>query len=331
MAGSRNPADPRNLLFKAYIEFVELVQPRYVLIENVHGITVEHGRKSRKVRRSPGRRPLAYSERITLALKRIGYLFPQQETVSASAFGVPQRRPRVFFFAERTPDGGRDTSVDFFKELYKSRRRFLTAKRLPIDREVHVQEAISDLLERHGRVPCCDPESPSGFWQGVYGSPEYDFQRLLRNGHRAGQAADSHRFVNHRDETRNRFQRIRASFRSGVSLSADERATLDMAKHVVVPLRGDQVGHTLTTLPDDYVHYCEPRILTPREYARLQTFPDSFILRGKYTTGGDRRKRECPRYTQIGNAVPPLLAEAIGRTLRRIARQPNARSFEAAP
>jgi DNA (cytosine-5)-methyltransferase 1 len=71
----------------------------------------------------------------------------------------------------------------------------------------------------------------------------------------------------------------------------------------------------LTTLPDDIIHYSEPRILTVRECARLQSFPDWFEFRGKYTTGGERRVHECPRYTQVGNAVPPLLGEAIGKAL----------------
>ena len=79
------------------------------------------------------------------------------------------------------------------------------------------------------------------------------------------------------------------------------------------------LARTVTTLPDDMIHYGEPRILTVRENARLQTFPDWFSFKGKYTTGGHRRKKECPRYTQVGNAVPPLLAEAIGETLLEIA------------
>jgi DNA (cytosine-5)-methyltransferase 1 len=71
----------------------------------------------------------------------------------------------------------------------------------------------------------------------------------------------------------------------------------------------------MTTLPDDVLHYGAPRILTVRETARLQSFPDWFKFMGKYTTGGDRRTKECPRYTQVGNAVPPLLARAIGRAM----------------
>ena len=69
---------------------------------------------------------------------------------------------------------------------------------------------------------------------------------------------------------------------------------------------------TLTTLPDDYVHYNEPRIMTVREYARIQTFPDWFQFKGRYTSGGKNRVIEVPRYTQIGNAIPPYLENKLG-------------------
>ena len=80
----------------------------------------------------------------------------------------------------------------------------------------------------------------------------------------------------------------------------------------------DDVSPTLTTHPDDYVHYCEPRILTVREYARIQTFPDWFEFKGKYTTGGKLRKVEVPRYTQIGNAIPPLFGELAGMVIKEM-------------
>lgn len=50
-------------------------------------------------------------------------------------------------------------------------------------------------------------------------------------------------------------------------------------------------------------------------YARLQSIPDWFRFSGPYTTGGERRATQCPRYTQAGNAVPPLLGEALGEYL----------------
>ena len=55
-----------------------------------------------------------------------------------------------------------------------------------------------------------------------------------------------------------------------------------------------------------------------RENARLQTFPDWFAFRGNYTTGGRRRQKEVPRFTQVANAVPPLLAEQLGLVLLRL-------------
>lgn len=75
---------------------------------------------------------------------------------------------------------------------------------------------------------------------------------------------------------------------------------------------------TITSLPDDYIHYCEPRIFTVREYARIQSFPDWFEFQGKYTTGSKERVKEVPRYTQIGNAIPPLFAEQSGIVLKNI-------------
>ena len=78
----------------------------------------------------------------------------------------------------------------------------------------------------------------------------------------------------------------------------------------------NQKSPTLTTLPDDYIHYSEPRILTVREYARIQTFDDWFEIKGKYTTGGKLRRVEVPRYTQVGNAIPPLFGELAGNILK---------------
>jgi DNA (cytosine-5)-methyltransferase 1 len=92
----------------------------------------------------------------------------------------------------------------------------------------------------------------------------------------------------------------------------ESRKTYGLKKHRIYPMASGEPAPTVTTLPDDILHYCEPRILTVRETARLQSFPDWFKFKGKFTTGGDRRTKECPRYTQVGNAVPPYLARAIG-------------------
>lgn len=77
---------------------------------------------------------------------------------------------------------------------------------------------------------------------------------------------------------------------------------------------------TVMTIADDFVHYREPRALTVREMARLQSFDDSFVFQGKRTTGGDRRKDEVPQFTLVGNAVPPLLARAIADRILKVIR-----------
>lgn len=72
------------------------------------------------------------------------------------------------------------------------------------------------------------------------------------------------------------------------------------------------------SIPDDACHYDDLRTLSVREMARIQSFPDSFTFRSKVTTGGQNRKFEVPQYTQVGNAVPPLLGKAIGRVFKNL-------------
>ena len=91
--------------------------------------------------------------------------------------------------------------------------------------------------------------------------------------------------------------------------------TLGTKKHSQRPLKWDAPSPTVVSLPDDYVHPKEPRTLTVRELARFQSFPDSFEFRAKESTGSMRRRFEVPQYTQVGNAVPPKLAEAVGRRI----------------
>jgi DNA (cytosine-5)-methyltransferase 1 len=126
---------------------------------------------------------------------------------------------------------------------------------------------------------------------------------------------NSLRLPRHRPATAERFKKILETSQRGRCLTPTARQALGLRKHTFTPLAADQPSPTVTTLPDDILHYAEPRILTVRELARLQSFPDWFSFKGKYTTGGPLRKKDCPRYTQVGNAVPPLVAEAIGKTL----------------
>ena len=85
-------------------------------------------------------------------------------------------------------------------------------------------------------------------------------------------------------------------------------------------LKRNDPAPTALSIPDDACHYHPDhlRTLTVREMARLQSFPDNFSFRSKVTTGGGSRKFEVPQYTQVGNAVPPILGVAIARTLKHL-------------
>lgn len=139
------------------------------------------------------------------------------------------------------------------------------------------------------------------------------YQRLMRRGSR-GQPSDC-RIARHSASTTARLREILATCQKGLSLRPADRERLRMGKRSTTPIDGDAPAPTVSTLPDDLIHYSDPRAMSVREHARLQSFPDWFSFQGPYTTGGQRRRDGCPRYTQVGNAVPPLLAEALGETL----------------
>jgi DNA (cytosine-5)-methyltransferase 1 len=104
---------------------------------------------------------------------------------------------------------------------------------------------------------------------------------------------------------------------------------LSSSKHSQRALVANQPSPTILSLPDDFVHYREPRTLSVREMARLQSFPDTFTFYAKATTGGKNRRKEVPQYTQVGNAVPPWMAYRIGLKLRQLLDRPTARATEA--
>jgi DNA (cytosine-5)-methyltransferase 1 len=91
---------------------------------------------------------------------------------------------------------------------------------------------------------------------------------------------------------------------------------LGTRKHSQRPLSWNAPSPTVVSLPDDFVHPEQPRTLTVREMARFQSFPDAFEFRSKETTGSLRRRYEVPQYTQVGNAVPPKMARAVGLAIR---------------
>lgn len=314
-AGRRNKADHRNSFYRSYMEVVKAVQPLFILLENVHGIAIEFGKgKQSKRTKKIGRPPIPYSQRIAKSLERAGY-HVYANLVKAVDYGVPQFRPRYFLLAVLSSAVPSKEWCNPFKELSHLREGFLESKGLPIDRPIGVQEALADLETTNGMISQCI-DSPR-FNQGEYLTAKTHYQRLMR-GAESEPFPDSHRLAKHRPDIVVRFEEILKTCRRGVQLSKEDKERFGLKKNCVVPLEPERPSHTLTTLPDDLIHYSEPRILTVREYARLQSIPDWFKFRGKYTTGGDRRVRECPRYTQAGNAVPPFLGEVVGVQLSRM-------------
>lgn len=306
-AGKRQANDPRNMLFEKYVEMVQHVKPKLLVLENVPGMRVAHTRT-----RGEAAGP-SYYEMLLDQLGSIGYQV-HGEIVDASRFGVPQRRSRLIVIGVRADiadrlDGG---VARVFAHLEKARLRQLEQFDLP--EQISAAAAISDLLaESAPRIDCTDRKSPPGYKEVLYRGPTTTYQKLMHDG--CDGPMDSMRLARHTDEVRARFKRILDECARGVLINQEVRRSLGIKKHRTHPMAACEPAPTITTLPDDILHYAEPRILTVRESARLQSFPDWFRFCGKFTTGGNLRTKECPRYTQVGNAVPPLLGRAIGLAL----------------
>ena len=153
----------------------------------------------------------------------------------------------------------------------------------------------------------------------MYGIAQSGYEKLMRQGiDNFDEQVDSHRFVNHRKETVILHENLLKHAPVGKRITPDNNTVMGLKRRGVTVLDRASQAPTITSIPDELIHYCEPRILTVREHARLQSFPDWFEFKGKYTSGGKRRKKEVPRYTQVGNAIPPLFAEQIGIALMEV-------------
>lgn len=313
-AGRRDPSDPRNMLFQKYVEAVKALKPQALVLENVPGMKVAHSCDF-KYRDGKELLSLSFYDLLRASLDEAGYdVLGQVE--DAQHFGVPQRRTRLLVFGIRKDlasriDGG---AKQFFAFLEARRTKQLVELGLPY--VVTAKDALSDLEQGDRALRHCeDPASAPGFLEICYDGPRTRYQKLMHAGV-GNTGMDSMRLARHSADVAARFQLILDTCRRGVRMNEADREKLGLKKHRIFPMAPYEPSPTITTLPDDVLHYSEPRILTVRESARLQSFPDWFHFRGKYTTGGHLRTKECPRYTQVGNAVPPLLGRAIGLAIR---------------
>lgn len=375
LAGRRDRDNPRNRLFEAFVEMVELVRPKVVLFENVLGITRPF--------------PNEYDEdwhpwhEVCRAFREAGYL-PIPSLVNAADFGVPQSRPRFIMIAlaedlanklecSVLANAGILEALRRARECYlePSHDRGLIFQVNPDFRDgiwpyplfpkpvqtvntctVSVRCAIEDLLSvEHGQP----------FARGGYAD---SLNRLLKGalGNSSSKSPPNHGIRKHGPKTRARFRLMRKLAEAGfiaksmrdvekhrgkaigllvgkpllIPVSEDEYVERKRAKHdeigllieklssaknVQKSLNPEKPAPAQLSIPDDSIHWASDRVLTIREMARIQSFPDWFEFRSKETTGGGARTYEVPQYTQVGNAVPPLLARAFGLSIHAVLRR----------
>ncbi len=312
--GLRNPDDPRNRLTEEYIDIVSIIKPKIILLENVKGFQAPFKTATNNIFKSP------YANYVVeqLESEKLNYkVF--KKILPASDFAVPQSRPRFVMIALRKDilnqcKVSNLTEDQFFLEISIFCKWFKKENKLNAEL-TSVKEAINDLkIVGKPRIECVDCK---GFEQLKYIPPKKlnSYLTYLRAGCISSDMPNSLRIPKHRPETKKKFEYILANAEKGRSIPARIREKFNIKKQCLRVLCPDTFSSTITTSPDDCLHYDEPRVLTVRENARLQSFPDWFEFQGRYTTGGIRRRDDCPRYTQVGNAVPPLMAEILGKYL----------------
>ena len=258
--------DPRNRLFFQFVKFVDIYQPRVVLIENVQGIvTKNHGYAKNRIYEIFQQRGYAVNHAI----------------LNAADYGVPQNRKRNFFV------------------MLKGRHLFDFENVKKSDRMVTVREAIGELYdfeEHNSDMPIRLSQKPENPYQKYLRSMDNTvWNHAVRYPAGIVQERISHvpQGGNWRDVPEQRWPSQRKNRHSSAykRLAEDERScTIDTGN-----------AHS------NYFHPRYNRIPTPREAARLQSFPDDFVFA---STRGNN-------YRQIGNAVPPLLAKALAEAIKK--------------
>lgn len=345
-AGRRDKADPRNLLFEEYVRVINEVRPKYIVLENVEGFMDMQflGYKGMPTEEFPDGEIYADGTTTPMILRKelgkIGYLILEPRILNAADYGVPQRRNRVIFMGYKS-----DLQAPSYPEPIVDTEHQLTLKDaigdLLIDTNLRnrINHRLSDYQResRAGRTPSFITGQPipcnrrhlknlelpkatdvvlerfSLFMQGESGSMLR--KRIKEQGVDITglNALIQYCCKNLNVQTDN----VVALFRDG-GASDDAIDILLTKKNIRQRWNAAEPSATVVTLPDDYINPWEARTLSVREMARCQSFDDSFEFLGKRTTGGLKRRTEVPQYTQVGNAVPPLLAKAIADEIMRV-------------
>lgn len=267
--------DHRNLLVKAFLGYCEALKPRMVLMENV--AEMKNGFDQ------------TYTDEILARLTDEGYTVTHG-VLNAADYGVPQRRRRAFFLAN---SDGVFFDLPVPTHIQSDKQMDL----LSSPSRVTVWEAIGDLPRiKHGESKHdCEYATP----------PFSEYQRLMRNGRkkvanhvaRHLQPTQYERLASLEPGQAHKHLPKRLQVRGGYS-GAYGRLTKDM----VAPTITRWVFHPGS---GRWGHPVDTRVLTIREVARIQSFPDSYEFVGTYTSQAG----------QLGNAVPPLLIEKIAESM----------------
>ena len=231
--------------------------------------------------------------------------------IFAKDFGVPQNRPRILMVGLREDLNFPLTNDDTSRGLLPKGN----------GEAPDLIDLFSDLIDtnwRNRKESTTYLKNPSTEIQ--------EFLRTLPNGKilKKGDSLSDQEYSNHSEAVIRKFQ-----YMIDHDSQIPESMRTKKFSQKVLPKNWGAKGPsiTATSLPDDYVHFSQPRVLTVREWARLQLFPDWYQFAGKRTTGGRRRAgdpdagdwtREVPKYTQIGNAVPVGLAKEIGLHFKKL-------------
>lgn len=274
--------DPRNHLYKEFLFFLKTVRPSFFLMENVKGM----------MKKSP-----EILENFQMILGKEYDI--DARILNAKDFSVPQNRERFFVIGNRLG--------------ISSSKVFNTVASLPQEKFV-LSDAISDLPElkpnRNKNRPQIENEE-IGFRVRDYQYPTTEYNKFI-NSNRMIDKLYNHRnrYNNDRDiEIYTRLPQGGNSLDPSIKDIMPYGSRNHMFKDKYYKLIENEVCKTITShMKFDcnmYIHPTQSRGLSPREAARIQTFPDDYVFYGAANNW----------YKQIGNAVPVKLAEAIGRAI----------------
>lgn len=337
-AGKRNSDDPRNFLFREYLRIVSEINPRYVVMENVEGFNDTRFYEFEGVTGERYKDGSIAPDILRNEFHLIGYNTLEPVVLDASDFGVPQRRRRAFFIAYREgelepryprpthSEENKITVLDAIGDLIRDKNlkkdinpeltEFQICSRL--GRTPHINggsinsnnKIYNDVTSKHLKLTV---ERFSLFKEGEDSSAVR--RRILNEGI---DISRKNTLLKECSEKLNIDKNVLIQRLKNSDVDNDILDILLTRKSIRTKLDRNKPSLTVVTLPDDYISPFENRTFTVREMARLQSFDDSFIFMGKRTTGGARRRIEVPQYTQVGNAVPPLLAKAVALEIKRV-------------